>query len=115
MKLIYVASPYSGDVENNRQYAKQACRFVAELGHAFFAPHLLYPEILNDADPHERQMGLDMGLVVLSRCDELWAFGETISPGMQGELAEAKRLGLPIQYIPSLDAPAYGMEMDGMT
>ena len=101
MKLIYVASPYAGDVEKNREYAKQACRFVAEQGCAFFAPHLLYPEILNDNDPRERQMGLDMGKVVLARCHQLWAFGETISPGMKEEIAEAERLGLPVRYIPS--------------
>ena len=35
MKLIYVASPYAGDVEKNVEYAKQACRTVMESGHAF--------------------------------------------------------------------------------
>ena len=38
MKLIYVASPYAGDVEKNVDYAKQACRTVMESGNAFFAP-----------------------------------------------------------------------------
>lgn len=43
MKLIYVASPYAGDVERNVEYAKQACRTVMESGHAFLAPHLMVP------------------------------------------------------------------------
>ena len=38
MKLIYVASPYAGDVERNVEYAKQACRTVMESGHAFLPP-----------------------------------------------------------------------------
>ena len=54
MKLIYVASPYAGDVEANVEYAKQACRTVMESGNAFFAPHLLYPSILDDAVSSER-------------------------------------------------------------
>jgi len=89
MKLIYVASPYAGDVERNVEYAKQACRTVMECGHAFFAPHLLYPSVLNDAVPEERQAGMDMGLAMLFRCDELWVFGPHISSGMQTEIADA--------------------------
>ena len=60
MKLIYVASPYAGDVERNTAFAKKACRHVLEQGHAFFAPHLLYPQLLDDTDPQERQAGLDI-------------------------------------------------------
>ena len=78
MKLIYVASPYAGDVERNVEYAKQACRTVMESGHAFFAPHLLYPAVLH-------------------RCDELWAFGPCVSSGMQAEIAEAERLRIPVR------------------
>ena len=97
MKLIYVASPYAGDVERNVEYAKQACRTVMESGHAFFAPHLLYPAVLNDAVPEERQAGIEMGLALLHRCDELWAFGSVVSRGMQAEIAEAERLRIPVR------------------
>ena len=96
MKLIYVASPYAGDVERNVEYAKQACRTVMESGHAFFAPHLLYPAVLDDAVPEERQTGIEMGLTLLHRCDELWAFGSVTSSGMQAEIEEAERLRMDI-------------------
>ncbi len=36
MKLIYVASPYSGDIEKNIEFIKKACRHVMNEGHAFF-------------------------------------------------------------------------------
>jgi len=39
MNLIYVASPYAGDIERNTEFAKKACWFVMNEGHAFFAPH----------------------------------------------------------------------------
>ena len=97
--LVYVASPYAGDVEYNTEYAKQACRAVMESGHAFFAPHLLYPSILDDAQPEQRQLGMEMGLSVLSRCDELWAFGDTISEGMRSEIDAAERMGIPVRYM----------------
>jgi hypothetical protein len=88
MKLIYVASPYAGDIERNIEFAKEACRFVMNEGHAFFAPHLLYPQVLDEDDPAGRQLGLDMGMAALAKCDELWVFGETMSAGMRGEIEE---------------------------
>ena len=97
MKLIYVASPYAGDVEKNVEYAKQACRTVMESGHACFSPHLLYPSILDDAVPEERQAGIEMGLTLLHRCDELWTFGPVASSGKQAEIAEAERLHIPVR------------------
>lgn len=99
MKLIYVASPYAGDVKKNIEFAKKACRHVMNEGHAFFAPHLLYPQFLNDKNPAERQSGLNMGLAMLTRCDELWCYGGRISPGMLLEIQEASRIGIPIRRV----------------
>ncbi len=99
MKLIYVASPYAGDVEKNIAFAKLACRYVMEQRHAFFAPHLLYPQILDDTDPAERKTGLKFGLRILEICDELWVCGDRISTGMEAEIELAKQLGIPIRYV----------------
>jgi hypothetical protein len=99
MKIIYVASPYAGDIEKNTVFAKRACRHVMEQGHAFFAPHLLYPSLLCESVPRERQLALDMGLVMLSACDELWCYGDRISQGMMAEITEAERLGIPIRRV----------------
>jgi hypothetical protein len=99
MKLIYVASPYAGDIETNTQFAKEACRFVMNEGHAFFAPHLLYPQVLNESNPDERQLGLKMGKEILGWCDELWVFGDTVSPGMQAEISLAQEHEIPVVYI----------------
>ena len=32
MKLIYVASPYKGDIVKNIEYAKEACQYVLNQG-----------------------------------------------------------------------------------
>lgn len=99
MKIIYVASPYAGDIEKNTEFTKTACRFVMNEGHAFFCPHLLYPNILDEHNSKERQLGLDMGLAMLQSCDELWCFGDHISHGMMNEIEEAKRLSIPTRRV----------------
>lgn len=99
MKLIYVASPYAGDIERNAQFATEACRFVMNEGHAFFAPHLLYPQVLDEGNPDERQLGLTMGKEILGWCDELWVFGDTVSLGMQEEINLAQEFEIPVNYI----------------
>ena len=103
MKLIYMASPYAGDIEKNTAFAKKACRHVMNEGHAFFAPHLLYPQLLDDSNPQERQAGLDMGLAMLPRCDELWCYGDRISYGMHLEIEEAVRIGIPVRRVMELE------------
>ena len=110
-KLIYVASPLSGDVEKKIEYAREACRAVIASGHAFFAPHLLYPSFLDDTVSEERKLGMDMGLNVLARCDELWAFGPQISAGMAAEIENAERLGIPVRRMELEETQEQGMVM----
>ena len=57
-KLIYIASPYAGDIETNTAFAKKACRYAIHQGHTPIAVHLLYPQMLDDAEPTEREIGL---------------------------------------------------------
>jgi hypothetical protein len=99
MKLVYICSPYAGDIENNLRFARAACRYTVDQGYAPIAVHMLYPQILDDLVPAERKVGIDMGLRVLASCDEVWICGERISHGMGCEIAEAQRLGLPIRNI----------------
>lgn len=101
-KLVYIASPYAGDVGANVTFAKAACRYAMDQGCTPVAVHLLYPQMLDDAVPAEREAGIRMGLRVLESCDELWLCGERMSHGMQAELAAAKRLGVPVIRIPDI-------------
>lgn len=100
-RLVYIASPYAGDIEKNVAFAKAACRYAAAQGCTPVAVHLMYPQFLDDQVPEEREAGLRMGRRVLAACDEIWLCGERMSAGMKAEEAEAKRLGLPIQQVPS--------------
>lgn len=105
-KLVYIASPYAGDIESNVAFAKTACRYAVEQGCTPVAVHLLYPQILNDAVPVEREAGIQMGLRVLEVCDELWLCGDRISHGMQVELDAAERLGILVCRVPEIPPEA---------
>ena len=98
-KLIYIASPYAGEIESNIAFAKAACRYTMSEGHTPVAVHLLYPQFLDDGDPAQRAAGLTMGHRVLTACDELWVCGERISTGMAHEITEAEKLGIPIREV----------------
>lgn len=102
-RLVYIASPYAGDIEKNVAFAKAACRYAAAQGCTLVAVHLMYPQFLDDRVPEEREAGLKMGMRVLAACDEIWLCGERMSAGMKAEEAEAKRLDIPIRKVPSSD------------
>ena len=96
-RKIYVVSPYAGDVDANVCAAVGYCRHVINEGYMPIASHLLYPQILNDDIPAERDLGLLFGLALLALCDEVWVFGSP-SPGMAQEIEEAKRLNKKLRY-----------------
>lgn len=98
MKLVYIASPYAGDIEYNTRMAIQYCRYAAGCGVIPLAPHLLLTRFLCESNQAEREQGIKMGLKLIALCSELWVFGSRISEGMSREIAEAERLGIPIIY-----------------
>ena len=102
-RKIYVASKYAGDVDANVAATITYCRRVIDEGYMPVASHLLYPQILNDSDPKERDLGLLFGLALLRMCDEVWVFG-TVSPGVAQEIEEAKRLKKKIRYFEKVGA-----------
>lgn len=93
MKKVYICSPFSGDVENNIRKAREYCRNAIEQDCLPIAPHLLYPQILDDNNPKERKLGIQMGLEILDICDEIWVCGDIISNGMQNEIEYAESVG----------------------
>lgn len=97
-RKIYVVSPYAGNVTENVAAAVRYCRKVIDDGYMPVAGHLLYPQILDDNDPEERDLGLLFGLALLRTCDEVWVFG-TVSDGVEKEIEEAKRLKKRVRYM----------------
>lgn len=114
-KLVYICSPYAGDIEKNVEFAKAACRYAMRQNCTPVAVHLLYPQLLDDSEPVQRQAGIRMGLRILEAGDELWACGSRISCGMNMEITAAKHLGIPVKEIPEseiqggIDMKQYGV------
>lgn len=96
--VVYICSPLSGAVEENQAKARGYCRFAVDSGYIPLAPHIYFPQFMNDALPRGRNLALFMDIVLLSKCAELWVFGGTISQGMSIEIEKAKRKGQMIRY-----------------
>lgn len=96
--IVYICSPYAGDVETNVQKARRYCRFAVDKGCIPIAPHLLFTQFLNDDNPKERQLGIFFGNAVMSKCSEVWVFGEHISNGMEAEIKRAKWKNYRLRY-----------------
>ena len=97
--MIYVCSPYRGDVAENIAFAKRCCLEVIRAGEVPFAPHIYFTQFLNDNIPQERELGITCGLEVLSLCNEIWFFGDKITDGMLAEIDYAKQHGIDIVYM----------------
>jgi hypothetical protein len=96
--MIYVCSPYRGEVATNVAFAKRCCLEVTKAGKVPFAPHLFFTQFLDDNLPDERELGISCGLHVLSLCSEIWVFGDKISDGMLAEIDFAEQNGIVVQY-----------------
>lgn len=96
--LVYIASPFAGDTERNIEKAQSYCRFAVGKGYLPLAPHLHFPQFMDDGDSEQRDLGLKFALILLGKCEELWVFGDRVSEGMSREIAKAKRRGMLIQY-----------------
>ena len=94
--LVYICSPYSGDIEYNANNARIYSRFAVAKGAIPIAPHLLFPQFMSEE--YERGLALFMGIVLMGKCKEVWVFGNRISDGMAAEIAKAKKMGKIIRY-----------------
>lgn len=96
--LVYICSPFSGDMENNIKKAREFCKFVITRNCIPLAPHLLFPQFMDDENPKERGLAMFMNMVLLSKCCEVWVLGNVISNGMKAEIDKAKRKKMTIRY-----------------
>ncbi len=97
--LVYICSPFAGDIQLNQQKARKYSRFALEESAIPLTPHLLYPQFMDDNDPAERWLARHkINYVLVGKCDELWVFGSAISSGMEHEISVAKKRRMKIRY-----------------
>ncbi len=100
MRIIYIAHPISGDIEENLSDIRRIVRKV-NIENADVVPLVpYYADVvsLDDNIPEERRRGIENDIAVLkSGCiQELWLTGNKFSYGMQQEAKLATELGIPV-------------------
>ena len=96
--LIYICSQFSGDIENNNKRTRAFCRFALDKGNIPLAPHLMFPQFMNDNDEKERDLAIFMDIILMGKCQEVWVLGDVISRGMSIEIEKAKKRRQPVRY-----------------
>ena len=94
--LVYVCSPFSGDTQANTEKARRYSRFAVDRGAIPIAPHLLFPQFLSEDT--ERELAMFMDMVLLTKCEQLWVFGDRVSEGMRREIDKSKKRHMTIRY-----------------
>ena len=97
MNKVFICSPYRGDVEKNVQIADRVVRHVLFRGDIPIAPHLYFPQFLDETSQVDRIQGIKMGVELMKDCDELWLIGTKITSGMEFELEAAKKIGIKVK------------------
>lgn len=98
MPLVYIATPFTGDTEKSIERARGYCRFAVGRGYIPLAPRLFFSQFMRLDDDADRDLAGFMGIVLLTKCAELWVFGDVITRDMTAEIARATRRGQPIHY-----------------
>lgn len=96
--LVYVCSPYAGDIENNIKNACKFGRFTYKQNGIPVIPHLMYPQFMDDTNELEREIAIHFNYVLLGKCNELWVFGGVISKGMAREIGIATKRRMKIKW-----------------
>ena len=99
MRTIYICHPISGDVKSNLVKVTEICSALHNKDVIPVAPYLVSLQYLNDNVMEDRDLGIDANLECFRRkyVDEVWLYGEHISPGMKQEILIAKEYGIPVK------------------
>ena len=97
--LVYVCSPFRGNIDENVINARKYSRFTFDEKNIPITPHLLYPQFINDNDLFERNIAIHkINYVLIGLCKEMWVFGDVITEGMEREILIAKKRKMRIRY-----------------
>lgn len=96
-KKVFICNPFRGDEAGNSVRAANYCRKAYEEGYLPFAPHLFFPQFLNEGSLKERADGIAMGMALLKECAEVWVFGKA-TDGMMQEIQFAAEQGVPVYF-----------------
>ncbi|MFC1727382.1 hypothetical protein ACFL0Y_02560 [Patescibacteria group bacterium] len=100
-KLVVIESPFAGDVEMNKCYARAAMSDCLDRKEQPYASHLLFtqPGILDDNDPKERRLGIQAGFLWGQNAEVTVVYTDLgITKGMKQGIEAAKERGAEVEY-----------------
>lgn len=101
MEKVYIISRYRAKNHRQQEFNTTVAQFFARKtvieDKIPIVPHIYFTQFLDDSDERERECGLELGLHAIRECDEflLVVIDGIISDGMQAEIKEVSRIGLP--------------------
>jgi len=101
---VLLISPFRADNPtlrgNNRKYLRRAIRdSIINHGEAPFASHEMYTRALDDNEPREREIGVNLLLAWFHHAEKMVVYADLgISRGMELEIAHAVLNKIPIEY-----------------
>ena len=97
MQKIYVCSPYKGNTKENVKNARLYSRGITFVWLFTINSQNYSTKFFDVKNTKKRQLCLNIGLELLSECQEMWVFGlDKPSIGMQGEIKFAEEHSIPI-------------------
>jgi len=88
--VIFIESPYAGNVVTNVEYAKAAMLDSIKRGETPIVAHLMFPRAMDDGDPRQRELALRMCRTLRTRCDAVAFYVDLgTSDGMRRAMEEA--------------------------
>ena len=94
MKFVYICHPLAHpSIQINIQKVIQICTNIVKTSGKDvlpFAPHLYFPQFLQDNIEEERYLALEYDSFLIERCDEVWIFGDKFSLGMRADIKKAR-------------------------
>lgn len=97
MRNIYV-SHFNYDKEAEKRDVIAFCKYVKECGDVPIAPCIYLPSVFGDENL-ERGFCKTAKLSLLTSCDELWYFGDSITTEITDEICHAMEKGKRVRYI----------------
>lgn len=101
--FAYVCAPTAGETGNNNKKVRGYCRKLYEFGYLPVAPHLLFPQFVNNNVPSEHNDCIHMAADMLRRCRVVVVCGKTNTEVMTGEIELARRLGIVITTLDGIE------------
>lgn len=103
--IVVIESPFAAqdewEIELNKAYARECCRWALLNGLVPLASHLLYTQMLDDKDPIERVIGIEAGLRVnaVAAKATLVFLDRGLSSGMEKGIQRSLSEGRPVHAL----------------